>query len=287
MKTSSFRFLEVKRDSLSHTLFLQFFTGHQYFGLDKIRVMSFTLPMKLALSQIVRLACLLPLLVLASCNLLSPLPEPVSVSNAIKGQLLNWTRGARTLQAEVRSTSGAWAFAKSELHLDGSFQLDLPTTLNTNQGLYSLSGPSCLQVSPSSVQVRDFFSLGSYYGTEFPTAIVAIGSKQGLYGWMYATQDASVQGTCNVTDGSIIFALNLKAGWNQVAIELPNSTTLRYVTSNISTDATWEYIPQKNSNFIASPVATFKIGEPVRIKVLDTDLKERKIWFELVEKILN
>lgn len=30
----------------------------------------------------------------------------------------------------------------------------------------------------------------------------------------------------------------------------------------------------------------FKIGEPVKIKVLDTDLKERKIWFEFLEKLM-
>lgn len=30
----------------------------------------------------------------------------------------------------------------------------------------------------------------------------------------------------------------------------------------------------------------FKIGEPVKIKVLDTDLKERKIWFEFIEKLM-
>ena len=29
----------------------------------------------------------------------------------------------------------------------------------------------------------------------------------------------------------------------------------------------------------------FKIGEPVRIKVLNTDLKERRVWFEFIEKI--
>jgi streptogramin lyase len=214
---------------------------------------------------------------LSACNI-TPMPEPVIANTAIAGQLANWTQGTRLLKADVPLGSSGTFFALAKANLDpsGKFQMALPNTVQNEQSLYSLDGLSCLNISSRNVKFRDFYGLQSFHGIGVATGIVALGTEQRLYGWMYVTSDVSVSGNCSVSSGSISFSLNLKAGWNQVALEVPNDTTIRYTTAAISADATWQYISRVKETFIASPVGVFKIGEPIQLRVLDKNENEIK-----------
>jgi streptogramin lyase len=227
------------------------------------------------MNRFVQVAFLALCTLLSACNT-TPIPQPVAASTTISGQIANWTRGARVLKADATlGSSGTFAsLATANLEVSGQFQMTLPSTVKSNQGLYTLDGISCLRISSSNVGLQDFYGLRSFHGIGAATGIVALGSGQRLYGWMYATGDVSVVGTCSVSGGNLGFSLNLKAGWNQVALEAVSSNSIRYVSTAISADATWQYLSQVNSSFIASPVGAFKIGEPIQLRVLDKDENE-------------
>ena len=190
-------------------------------------------------------------------------PPPPSIQGlnppVIGGRIENWTRGVKTITAEIGVTSGVASFAQTQISADGTFSLRLPEP-DAGQ-LTAIGGRfSCPVGTPQArfLWVRRL-SVASL-GTRIGLASLASSSPKGAQAveYLFADRDSSVSGTCTAENAGS-YDLILQRGWNRVLVETTPSG-VRYA-SNPAVSAAWAYQPRLMIT-VDAPSKTLRIGQP-------------------------
>lgn len=190
------------------------------------------------------------------------------------GTVVNWAEGDAIAPGE----GGIYAVTESMTDSEGSelgfgaIKADASFTFGLQKGDYpasislpptqalcdgfelaslSLSNPE-QRVANVSLSVPALFEEGQHArpegGVQIRATPPSAGSMLEQYGFIYASADGTVRGTCSGEGLSVAFDLDLRQGWNSVFLSTAGG--LAFTTAAIPEDAKWYFV---NPNTLAVP----------------------------------